>query len=288
MSVELKGLKKLRDLNGLLKVSKQDLFNTDSIVLLPLHKLAAGKYQPRTEFDNQTLNQLAESIKGNGIIQPIIVRELNSSEYEIIAGERRWRAAKIAGLTSVPVIIRNVSDDTVIVFSLIENIQREDLNPIDQAMCLEKLSKEFSITHEKISEIVGLSRSTVTNFIRLLSLTDEVKSFLKQRKLEIGHAKILLILDDHLQKSIANQAVEKKLSVRETEKLVQKIKKSISHKNDNKIDHQLRIEKINKDLSKKLSRPATVFLNKRGQGKIEIQISSFEDMEWFVNHVEIK
>lgn len=288
MSIELKGLKGLGDLDGLLKSSKKNLANTDSIILFSLDKLVVGKYQPRTEFDDKILNELAESIKENGVIQPIIVRQLDSSQHEIIAGERRWRAAKIAGLTSIPAIVRNVPDNIAIVFSLIENIQREDLSPIDQAVCLEKLSKEFFMTHEKISEVVGLSRSAVSNLLRLLSLTDEVKDFLKHKKIEIGHAKVLLILDDCDQKNIANQAVEKKLSVRETEKLVQQIKKSNFRSNINNASHKLRMENLSKDLSKKMARCVTVRVNNSGEGKIEVQVNSFEDIEWFINHLEVK
>jgi len=217
--IELKGL------DGLLRESKKTTSIIDGLTFISIDVLVPGKYQPRSEFDEADLKSLAVSIKNNGIIQPIIVRKIDAVKYEIIAGERRWRSAKIVGLTEVPVVIRNIPDDTAMAFSLVENIQRENLNPIDQAIALSRLAEEFSLTHEQIAETVGFSRSAVSNLIRLLSLTIFVKDLLKQKKIEVGHAKLLLTLDEQQQIYYANRIIDKNLSVRESEKILQDVKK---------------------------------------------------------------
>ena len=286
--LQLKGLKGLRGLDSLLHESKNEAptGSIGDLVRLSANMLVAGKYQPRTEFDTSALEQLADSIKANGIIQPLIVRKVDEKNYEIIAGERRWRAAKMAGLKDVPVIIRDVPDDTASAFALIENIQRENLNPIDEAIALKRLKEEFSMTHEQISEAVGYtrSRSTVTNLLRILTLSSEAQDLLRQKKIDIGHAKTLLTLDDHSQSLVVKQIVEKGLSVRESELLVQKLKKASVDKADkNDFAIEERGSEWQEILQQKLKLPIKVILNNKGKGKVIILVESTEEMEWIVS-----
>lgn len=282
--IELKGLQRIR-FDGLLQKTEDNDFSNEHIISLPISELVPGKYQPRTEFDDETLDALAESIKSKGIIQPLVVRKNETSQYEIIAGERRWRASKIAGLAEVPVIVRDLSDETALAIGLIENIQREGLNPIDQAIALSRLVEEFSMTHQDAAKTVGFSRSSVTNLIRLLSLNGEVKDLLKQKKIEAGHAKTLFGLEDHQQLQVAHQIIEKGLSVRKTEELAKKIKQP-SLKGDLNIESN-NAREWSKTLTRKLSQPVNVYLNKTGKGKIEIQCTSLEELEWLVTHLKI-
>lgn len=187
---------------------------------LAVDKIQRGRYQPRRDMDQQALEELASSIKSQGVIQPIVVRPIDMGRYEIIAGERRWRAAQLAGLTDIPVTIRDVPDEAAIAMALIENIQREDLNPIEEAMALQRLMDEFELTQQKVAEIVGKSRTTVTNLLRLLKLTPETKRMLEYGDLEMGHARALLGLEQELQIKAAKEVVSRGLSVRQTEDLV--------------------------------------------------------------------
>lgn len=282
--IELKGLQRIR-FDGLLQKTEDNDLSSQHIISLPISELVPGKYQPRTEFDDETLGALAESIKSKGIIQPLVVRKNETSQYEIIAGERRWRASKIAGLAEVPVIVRDLSDETALAIGLIENIQREGLNPIDQAIALSRLVEEFSMTHQDVAKTVGFSRSSVTNLIRLLSLNDEVKDLLKQKKIEAGHAKTLFGLEDHQQLLVAHQIIEKGLSVRKTEELAKKIKRP-SLKSDLNMESN-NAKEWSKILTRKLSQPVNVYLSKTGKGKIEIQCNSPEELEWLVAHLKI-
>lgn len=288
--VELKGLKGLKGLNVLLDESKQTAVFQDSIVLLSTEVLVSGKYQPRKDFDNTSLQDLANSISSQGIIQPIIVRKITDTQYEIIAGERRWRAAKIAGLPLVPVIMRNITDDTALAFALIENIQREDLSPIEQAVALCQLKDEFLMTHEEVAKTVGYSRSAVTNLIRLLSLSSEVKVLLQQKKLEMGHARALLALDEEQQIIIARQIVQKKLNVRDTEKLVS-ITKAKSSKvlisQPNNLKALEKVQALEEELKKKFSTTVNIRFNKKGQGSIVINVDNWVEAEWLVKHIRL-
>ena len=192
---------------------------------LPIEQVRSGKYQPRKKFNTESLQELADSIKSQGVIQPIVVRNISDNEYEIIAGERRWRAAQLAGLAEVPVVIRNVPDEAAIAMALIENIQREDLNVIEEANALQRLIQEFELTHEQVAEIVGKSRTTITNILRLLSLNNEVKNLLINKELEMGHARALLTLSNDRQTEIAKIVTTTKLSVHETETWIQRLQK---------------------------------------------------------------
>ncbi|MBX3709487.1 MAG: ParB/RepB/Spo0J family partition protein [Gammaproteobacteria bacterium] len=286
-SVELRGLKGLQglDLDGLLHDSKKPT-STHNISNLSVEMLTTGKYQPRTVISDDSLFDLASSIKAQGIIQPLIVRNIGADRYEIIAGERRWRAAKIAGLSDVPAIIRNVTDETALAFALIENIQRESLNPIDEAVSLVRLKDEFSMTHEEIAERVGRSRSAVTNLMRLLSLHHDVQGWLRTNEIEMGHARALLSLDAQLQLKVAQRVIEKGMSVRETEKMVQSIIKLPHHIQESipsKFD--AKINDWTKQLSKKLSSNVKIHLNAKGEGKITISVQSPEEIEWLIKSI---
>ena len=189
---------------------------------LPVDLVRRGKYQPRVDMHPESLEDLANSIKAQGVVQPIVVKPTGTGSYEIIAGERRWRAAQLAGLQEIPAVVRDVSDQAAMAMALIENIQRENLNPMEEANALQRLIKEFQLTHQEVAEAVGRSRAAVSNLLRLLELNDDVKRLLEQRRLEMGHARALLALKDAAQSAAARTVAEKGLSVRETEALVKR------------------------------------------------------------------
>jgi len=246
---------------------------------ISIDKLLPGKYQPRKDMSDTALEELSLSIQSQGIIQPIVVRPLDEDkgEYEIIAGERRWRAGKLAQLTEVPCIIKDVPDESAVAIALIENIQREDLNAMEEAIALERLLTEFDLTHQEVAIAIGKSRTTVTNLLRLNNLHDEVKTFLENGDIEMGHARALLALDDDLQAEAAGIVATKELTVRETEALIKKIrnpevKKPIKEKNQESID-------IEKDLTEKLGLKVSVSHNQKGKGKLVISYSKFAELE---------
>lgn len=245
-----------------------------------VHQLSPGKYQPRREFDLATLQELSDSIVSQGILQPIVVRSSGDSEYEIIAGERRWRAAQMAGLQQVPVITCNISDESALAFGLIENIQRQDLNPIEEASALKRLIEEFHMTHEQVARSVGRSRAAVSNMLRLLNLTELVQDQLISKELDVGHAKLLLVFEPEEQLEIANHIIQKKLTVRAAENLVKNRKSGYENKMVNRLhptcDHWGGV------LSQKLSTKVSVNLNQTGSGKITIQIDSPQEIEWLI------
>jgi ParB family chromosome partitioning protein len=251
---------------------------------LPIELIHPGKFQPRKDFNPETLQQLADSIRSQGIIQPIIVRTLSANQYEIIAGERRWRAAQIAKLETVPVVIRDVSDDAAIAMALIENIQREDLNVIEEATALLRFIDEFNLTHEQIADLVGKARATVTNLLRLLDLNKDVQKLLAQKKLEMGHARALLTLPNKQQLQIANIVAEKQLSVRETERLVQR---SQTSKTSKKPQHQsAEIIRLQRDLSDKLGAAVIIQHQTNGKGKLIIQYNSVDELEGILEKIK--
>ena len=194
---------------------------------LAIDCLQPGKYQPRAAIEEAPLAELAASIKQQGLLQPLIVREINEGRYEIIAGERRWRACQLAGLTDVPVLLRQVDDETAMAMALVENLQREDLNAMDQARAMHRLSTEFGLTHQQIAELLSKSRTAVSNFLRLLNLIPEVRRLVEHGDLDMGHARALLMLDETQQSQIAELIVAKNLSVRETERLVARVKEGV-------------------------------------------------------------
>lgn len=195
----------------------------EAIISIAIDKLQPGKNQPRRAIQPEALNELAESIRSQGIIQPLIIRPLDTFKFEIIAGERRWRAAQIAGVDTVPVIIRQISDEDALAIGLIENIQRENLNPIEEAIALERLCREFNLTHSEIATIIGKSRATISNLLRLLSLPAPIQDMLTEAQLEMGHARSLITLPAHLQHEAANEIATRKLSVRAAESYVRKL-----------------------------------------------------------------
>lgn len=260
---------------------KTKLSGNETFQTLNVHLLQRGEFQPRDDIDPETLSELAESITAQGIIQPLIARKLKSGQYEIIAGERRWRAAQIAGLREVPVIVREIDDKVALAIGLIENIQREALTPLEEAKALQQLIEDFQMTHEEISHMVGRSRSSVSNLIRLLQLGDGVKSLLSSGKLEMGHARALLSLDEQTQLKISNQIIAKSLSVRQTEELVKKALNPISKKPK---DVEPYIEALMDSLTRKLTCKTEIKTN-GNKGKIIIHYSSSDELDGILNRI---
>jgi ParB family chromosome partitioning protein len=256
--------------------------DTSNLQQLPIEQVRSGKYQPRKKFNTESLQELADSIKSQGVIQPIVVRLIENNDYEIIAGERRWRAAQLAGLHQIPVVIRNVPDEAAIAMALIENIQREDLNVIEEANALQRLTQEFALTHEQVAEIVGKSRATITNILRLLSLNNEVKNLLINKELEMGHARALLSLPIGQQADVAKTVIIKKLSVRDTEKLIQRLQTS-SVKKAKSIDPD--IARLEKNLSDKLAAAVTIQHATKGKGKLIIHYNSLDELDGILKHI---
>ena len=253
---------------------------------LPIEFLQPGRYQPRQDMDQEALEELAASIKTQGIIQPIIARPISDKLYEIIAGERRWRAAQIASLDSVPVLVREISDESAIELALIENIQRENLNPIEEANALARLMNEFDMTQERAAEAVGKSRTTVTNILRLLSLNTEVKLMMERGDIDMGHAKALLGLSGDMQNEAARQVVEKDLSVRETENLVRRLQQQTQgHKKESQaLDPNIR--SLQNDLSEKLGAKIIIQHSAKGKGKLVIHYNSIDELEGIMGHID--
>lgn len=285
MNIKKKGLG--RNLNDLgLNELLSDIASTNvpksSLRTLAIDLLRPGKYQPRREMNKEALIELADSIRKQGIIQPIVVRTTFDGGYEIIAGERRWRAAQLATLHEVPVTIRDISDEQAMAMSLIENIQREDLNVIDTAVGLQRLIDEFNMTHEAVAASIGKSRATVTNLLRLLELTDEVKAMLQHAELEMGHARALLALASELQIQAARTVVERKMSVRETEKLVSRLQKphnASAKEMDSNIKH------LERELKDKIGAKVIISHHKNGKGKLTIDYNSLEELEGILGHI---
>ena len=255
---------------------------------LPVEFVVRGKFQPRRDMHPDALEELAESIKAQGIMQPIVVRPLaEENRYEIIAGERRWRAAQIAGLSEVPVLIRDVEDDAAIAMALIENIQREDLNPIEEAIALSRLQKEFELTQQEVADAVGKSRTAVTNTLRLMSLGDEVKKLLEYGDLEMGHARALLPLAAMEQLETARTVVARGLSVRQTESLVRRIqqeKEQGRKGKDKKIDPD--VKRLEDDLTDKVGAKVAIQYNAKGKGKLVISYNTLEELDGVLAHIK--
>lgn len=249
-----------------------------------IHEIIPGRYQPRRIFNQSALDELSQSIKEQGVIQPIVVRKLNAKEYELIAGERRWRAAQIAGLNQIPALVCNIDNKSALAIGLIENIQRQDLNPIEEAAALRKLIDEFGITHEEVAKSVGRSRAAVSNMLRLLTLTPVVQEYLISKQLDVGHAKILMVFSSDEQERLASIIVDKKLSVRAAEKLAHS-KKTNMDITKNEPEQHSRCLEWSKFLTKRLKSKVDVKLNKRGVGTLSIEINSEEDMHWFLEQL---
>jgi len=248
----------------------------DKLVQMQLDRLQRGQFQPRSKFDDSKLGELTQSIASQGVIQPLVVREISANQYEIIAGERRWRAAKQAGLEEVPVVIRNIDDQMALAIALIENIQRESLTPIEEAKALSKLIQDFNMTHEEVSKVVGRSRSAVSNLLRLLKLSDAIKTMLESGEIDMGHARTLLSLPDDLQIQLAQEIVARGLSVRQTEVLVKQAlnpnPKNIKKPNPQWLE-------MTESISKRLSSKAEIKPGKGDTGKIIIHFDSKESLD---------
>lgn len=270
---KLKGLG--RGLDALLSNDSDHAFS-ESLQHLEIKLLQPGKYQPRTSMDQASLMELAESIKAQGVMQPILVRPIGADLYEIIAGERRWRAAQLAGLTQVPTIIREVPDESALAMSLIENIQRENLNPLETAMGIQRLIKEFGMTHQTAGEALGSSRSAISNLLRLLNLATPVQELMMQGKIDMGHGRALLALSAAKQVEIANLIAHKQLSVRETEKLIKRIEQAPTRRTIMQDRDLLRLQE---DISSKLGANVTIKPGKRGTGNLVIHYTSLEQLD---------
>lgn len=247
---------------------------------LSLDILQRGKYQPRKEFTEEALAELADSIRAQGVIQPIIVRSVGNGRFEIIAGERRFRAAKLAGLTTIPALVREIPDEAAMAFALIENIQRENLNPLEEAVALQRLIEEFGLTHQAAAQIIGKSRVSVSNLLRLLSLNHQVKVMLEQGQLEMGHARALLGLESEQQLEVALRIVAKKLSVRETEEIVRLgVGPAAERKASVSATTHPELASIEKRLLERLLLPVKIQQNAKGRGKVVIRYKSARELQ---------
>lgn len=264
----------------------------DRLQMLPVELLQRGQYQPRSDIRKDTLDELAESIKAQGVVQPIVVRPLTGSgdgnaRYEIIAGERRWRAAQIAGLTEIPAVVRDLEDDAAIAMALIENIQREDLNPLEEATALDRLVFEFELTHQQAAEAVGRSRAAVSNLLRLLELGDKVKLMLAARELEMGHARALLGIEDHgKQYAAARQVVSQGLSVRDTERLVGRLREGkTSSGKASATTPNADVRRLETEISDKLGAKVRIAHKAKGGGQVVINYNSLDELDGILAHI---
>lgn len=266
------------------KENVSSLIPDQQLKYIPLEELKGGPFQPRQTIQHDALEQLAESIKSKGVLQPIVVRRPSGTgQYEIIAGERRWRAAQLAGIEKVPSIVREVSDQDAMALALIENIQREDLNPIEEAKALKRLADTLKLTHLEVAEAVGKSRTSITNLLRLLSLSDEVQRMVEEKQIEMGHARALLSLSASLQTQIAKTIVARGLSVRETEKLVKRLQEGKPvDKAKPEIDPNIR--KLEEDLADKLGARVNIKHGHKG-GFVMIRYHNVDELEGILDHI---
>ena len=258
--------------------------SSNRLCYLPVEQLQPGRYQPRIAIRPEALEELAESIRSQGVLQPIVVRPVGDQQYEIIAGERRWRASQSAGLDSVPVLIRDVPDATALAISLIENIQREDLNPIEEAVALQKLIDEFDMTHQQVAEELGRSRTGITNLLRLLTLTPEVRSLLENGDLEMGHARALLPLDRVNQIDAGHTVVNRGLSVRETEELVRRLQNPPLKPTPASVDPNIR--NLQQDLAGRLGAKVQLQHSSRGKGKLVVHYNSLDELDGILARIK--
>jgi ParB family chromosome partitioning protein len=256
--------------------------NQDSeLQYLPIEQLQQGKYQPRKDMSAEALEDLSNSILSQGIIQPIVVRNISENNYEIIAGERRWRAAQLAKMDKVPCLIKNVPDEAAIAIALIENIQREDLNAMEEAIALDRLLTEFELTHQEVANAVGKSRTTVSNLLRLNNLNEDVKTLLEHGDIEMGHARALLALEKDIQSNAARTVVAKDLTVRETEALIKKIQAPEKVIEEKEKDPDTK--SLEQNLSERFGSQVTIAHNKKGKGKLVISYSDLSELDSIIS-----
>ena len=263
-----------RDVDGALRV-------------LPVDVIQRGRYQPRVDMHPESLQHLADSISEQGVVQPIVVRSIDDGRYEIIAGERRWRAAQLAGLHEIPAVIRDVGDRAAIAIALIENIQRENLNPLEEARALKRLITEFEMTHEQAAQAVGRSRVAVSNLLRLLDLEDTVKDMVERRELEMGHARALLALSGVRQVEAARQVIARGLTVRATERLVQELQRPEVHqKSSSRASRDPDIQRLEARLSDRLGASVLIRHGTGGKGRLEIRYNSLDELDGILEHIK--
>jgi ParB family chromosome partitioning protein len=257
----------------------------DELRQLPLDVIRPGRFQPRSVFDEEKLEELASSIRAQGVVQPIVVRTTADGEYELIAGERRWRAAQMADINEIPAVIRDVPDEVTVAMSLIENIQREDLNPLEEATALRRLIDEFQMTHQEAADAVGRSRAAVSNLLRLLELMQEVKDMVDGRDLEMGHARALLSLDDELQLQAAREVIDKHLTVRETEALVRRLQNP-KKKVERRLDPD--IQRLQNKIGETLGATVKIRHQASGKGKLVISYNNADEFEGILDRLDLK
>ena len=285
--VKAKGLG--RGLDALLLSGEEDVQkNEGSLQTLLISELQPGKYQPRSIMQEEALHALSQSILKQGVMQPIIVRPVGNNQYEIIAGERRWRAAKLANLSEVPVIIKNIPDESALAMALIENIQREDLNPLEEAIGIKRLIDEFDMTHEEAADAVGKSRVTVSNLLRLLTLTKPVQDRLLSGKIDMGHARALIGLEGSLQIMLCEEAIQKNLSVREVEALVKNLQNS--YKTDTQKAPPKKtnadVRQLEDSLAETLGASVTIDAKKNGSGTLKVHYRNLEQLDEILKKIK--
>ncbi len=276
-----------RGLDALLgEATEQSGEGSERLRELPVDQLESGRYQPRREFDPAALQELSRSIRAQGVVQPIVVRPLPGGErYEIIAGERRWRAAQLAELSAIPAIVREIPDEMAMAIALIENIQREDLNPLEEAGAFRRLVDEFGMTHQAVADAVGRSRVAVSNLMRLLDLAAAVKTRIAEGELEMGHARALLALDESAQAEAARQVAEKGLTVRQTEALVRRLQAGAADKPAGEAAPDPNIRRLQDDLAERLGARVEISHGQRGRGRLVIRYNSLDELDGILEHI---
>lgn len=289
MAVKKRGLG--RGLDALLGVAElpPELSETKAIEglrRLPLDQIQRGRYQPRVDMCPEALEELAASIRAQGIIQPVVVRPTNDNTFELIAGERRWRAAQMVGLDEIPAVVRDVPDQAAVAIALIENIQRENLNPIEEANALQRLINEFEMTHQEASQAVGRSRTSVTNLLRLLTLDEAVRGFVENGDLEMGHARALVGLPGELQRKAARVVVNQGLSARETERLARRMQETPSSKRSKEAPLDPNIHRLQEELAERLGAVVRLQHTPSGKGKLSIHYHSIDELDGILAHIK--
>jgi ParB family chromosome partitioning protein len=276
-----------RGLDMLLSSARSQSTDAEDTVLkrLPVERVRPGQYQPRTRMDADALQELADSIKAQGLVQPIVVRKLNGGEYELIAGERRWRAAQLAGLHDIPAVVRDIPDQAAAAMSLIENIQREDLNALEEAGALRRLIDEFGLTHQQTAEAVGRSRVAVTNLLRLLEMQPEVKALLDAGQFEMGHARALLALQGAKQVEIAKLVAQRQLSVRDTERLIKQVLENTNVEIP-VFKPSPDVVRLEQRLADTLGAKVAIRYNRSGKGKLVIEYNSLDELDGILEHIQ--
>ena len=271
----------LGDEGAALEMSGNDLKN------IPVDLLQRGRYQPRVDMREETLASLAESIKAQGVVQPIVVRSVGAGRYEIIAGERRWRAAQLAGLQEIPAMVRDVPDEAAVAMALIENIQRENLNPLEQANALRRLIDEFGMSHQEAGDAVGRSRTAVSNLLRLLEIAPAVKPWLEKGELEMGHARAILPLSPEVQLHAAKTIVSRGFSVRQAEALSKSLQEKANKKKASAaLERDPDVLRLESDLSERLAAKVTISASHAGKGKLQVSFNSLDELQGILNHIK--